>query len=573
MIAFAVLVLAAACSDLPEAQVKLGGGGPQFVPEVADSIGDVGLGNAIATDADGHPFLSYFGFEPAAEGDTPAPARPIYSPSVPAVQLTTVADGIWSRGAVAQLSATPLVNIPFGPQELGSLKRLTPEDSNGTAIAVGDDDTKHMAWTADDGVWYAAATDTSAVERIYKVEGEAITDAGPVGRPSIAVDDAGAPWIAFSVTTPKAIEIHVASLAGDAWTDEVVAAAEPCSSCGQVGRTAIGVLNGAAVVAFVDPIGGAIRTVTNADGGWRESGSVSGDVLGGVSMASTGDTAFLAYYGDDAVSLASFDGGDWTSTKVADAPIDDAEPDTGNLAPSTGVAIDDQGTAYVAWQDALGVHLASGDGSTFDEQQTRGTDGGVTPAVAVAPDGSRVYVSWYDPEAQDLLMGTLGELDELAIANPSPIPPPSAAPSSGATECGADSQLVLDVAANGTAFDTSCLVGPAGQPFEIAFDDQDPVATAGAHNIGIYTEQGGDELFKGDPVEGPDSVVYSVKDPLDAGTYFFQCDFHPTIMTGTFAAIESGKGASGGGGSGAGQGSSSDAGSAGPGASGSSATP
>ena len=546
-------VLTAACSDLPEAQVKLGGNGRQFVPEVADSIGDVGLGNAIAADADGRPFMSYFGFEPEAEGDTPAPARPVYSPNIPAVQLTTVTeDGIWSRGAVAQVSATALVNIPFGPEELGSLQKLTPANSNGTAITVSDDDTKHLAWTGNDGVWYASATDTSTVERIYKVEGEPITDAGAVGRPSIGVDEGDAPWVAFSVTTPKAIEIHVVSRAGETWTDDVVATAEPCTDCGQAGRTSIGALGGAAVVAFADPSRSAIRTVTNAGGTWQESSPISGDALGGLSMASSGDTALLAYYGDDVVSVASFDGTAWTPSEIADAPIGGAEPDTGNRAPSTGVAIDDEGTAYVAWQDARGVHVASGDGSTFDEQATRGTEGGVTPSLAVAPDGSRVYVSWYDPQAQDLLMGTLGEIGDLALANPSPIAPPSGGPSAGPTECGEEGELVLDIRANGLAFDKNCLVGPAGEPFDLAFENEDPV-TVGAHNVAILTEQDGEALFDGDLVEGPDSVTYEV-DPIDAGTYYFECEIHPTTMFGTFASVEAGTGGSTGDGGGSGEG-------------------
>ena len=32
---------------------------------------------------------------------------------------------------------------------------------------------------------------------------------------------------------------------------------------------------------------------------------------------------------------------------------------------------------------------------------------------------------------------------------------------------------------------------------------------------------------------GPDVITYRV-DALEAGTYFFRCDVHPTTMTGTF---------------------------------------
>ena len=550
ILASAIAVLSAACSEQPEPQIKFSGSGPEFVPQVADSVGDVGLGDSIGVGADGQPFLSYFGFEQEAEGDTPAPARPVYSPNVPAVQVATVTvDGIWSRGAVAQVSETALVNIPFGPQTLGSLKKLTPTNSNGTALAVGEDGTKNVAWAGNDGIWYAAATDTSSVERVFRLEGEARSSAGDVGRPSLALDPAGTPWVAFSVMGTKAIEIHVASGADAGWTDEIVASVDVCEGCDRSDRTAIGVLGDSLVVAFVDAEGRSIQTATMASGSWRESASIPVDGPAGLSMASTGDTLLLAYYGDGGISVASSGSGAWAATRVSDVDVD-AQPTTGNLAPSTGIAVDDQATAYVAWQSADGVHLASGDGSTFEERQTLGTENGVTPDVDVAPDGSHVYVSWYDPEAQDVLMGTLGSIGDLALANPSPIPPPSPPPSSASAECGANGEFILDIVARGTAFDKSCLVGPADQPFELAFDNEDPVATVGAHNVAIFTEQGGDALFEGSLVEGPDSVVYPVE-PIEAGTYYFECEIHPTSMFGTFAAITAGKGATTGGGQGA----------------------
>jgi plastocyanin len=84
------------------------------------------------------------------------------------------------------------------------------------------------------------------------------------------------------------------------------------------------------------------------------------------------------------------------------------------------------------------------------------------------------------------------------------------------------------IAAQGLAFDTQELSLPSGAPSVIAFDNQD----AAPHNVSIYTEQGGDALFQGEVITGPDQIDYEVP-PQEPGEYFFQCDVHPTTMTGT----------------------------------------
>ena len=68
-------------------------------------------------------------------------------------------------------------------------------------------------------------------------------------------------------------------------------------------------------------------------------------------------------------------------------------------------------------------------------------------------------------------------------------------------------------------------------PFEIVFDNMD----AGIpHNVAIYTDENASTaLFVGDTINGPEVITYEVP-ALDAGTYFFRCDVHPTTMTGTF---------------------------------------
>jgi plastocyanin len=78
------------------------------------------------------------------------------------------------------------------------------------------------------------------------------------------------------------------------------------------------------------------------------------------------------------------------------------------------------------------------------------------------------------------------------------------------------------------AFNNSTLQVPAEKTVALNFDNQ---GAGIPHNVGIYAQKGGKELFQGKIVTGPAKVTYDVP-PLAAGTYWFQCDVHPT-MNGT----------------------------------------
>jgi len=109
---------------------------------------------------------------------------------------------------------------------------------------------------------------------------------------------------------------------------------------------------------------------------------------------------------------------------------------------------------------------------------------------------------------------------------PSPAPSAPAIPGASASPAG----QVIQLTAKNIAFDTNSLSVSAGQPFTVAFDNEDSQVP---HNVAIYTDNTATNvLFRGDVVTGPATTSYAVP-ALQPGTYFFRCDIHPTLMFGT----------------------------------------
>ncbi len=113
-----------------------------------------------------------------------------------------------------------------------------------------------------------------------------------------------------------------------------------------------------------------------------------------------------------------------------------------------------------------------------------------------------------------------------APASTEPSLAPSAAPSAGASGGTGGTTVIPEVAQN-IQFTNLALAAPAGQPFQIAFDNQDASV---AHNIQIMDGSGA-TVFDGDIVTGVAQTTYNVN-ALPAGTYKFVCKIHPNIMIG-----------------------------------------
>lgn len=531
-------LIATGCSAITTPAVNYGTGG--FFPYVVDSQDDMGQGNAVALTADGLPFVSYFGFAAKVAAGAIAIPRPFGSPNVPGVMLSTSSsDGLWQRGAVqmkaASAALTPAgVTVPFGPVATDDLN-LNAKNANGTSVTVDDQGTAYVAWTSANTVSYGTSSlgSTATVDTVFTF-GSKASEAGPIGRPGIALDASGNPWIAFTVEATKGDEVHVANLQGSKWTDQVVASFPSCDGCASPQPTGIGIVGGAATVVYADLSAKQVVALTQKGTTWTPTTVASGASGYGLSFAAAagGDSAIAAYYtGTGEVDAATFAQGQWTTDKAGSVP-DPTESVVGSDASSTAAAIAGDGTRYVAWDDQ-GIRMVSGTDSfsTVDLGPTVST--GIDPSLSATDQGA-VALGWYDTLAMNQMIGYLGNVTDIVVARPSPSLTVSQGPSAGGT-CGQDKTVLLDIAAVGTTFTESCLVAAPGA-FTVNFDNQ---AAGITHNFEVLDKAGG-KLIKGtDVAAGP--IKQTLDLDLKAGNYYFQCVIHPTTMFGTLAVVDGAK--------------------------------
>jgi plastocyanin len=487
--AIVVTLLAAACGgtefDVRAETVE----GLTFHPQVVDVEQDPGPGLSITTDADGNPHFAYLKLPLEAEQpEVPDPLAPV----LPAVAHAHLVDDLWTHSEVAD-----------------DRTGLTPEDE--TAIAVDAEGTHHVVWTEGEELLYS--TDTTG-----EAKPQSIDSVDAAGLSIWAAED-GTPWVAFyevlsDAEGPSSL-VRVATLENERWSVETAAEADTTGPYG----TGIGSGPDGPMVAYGSSSG---TNLARLQGSRWESEVADPDGGQGVSMDVDADgNPHLAYLTSQGQvrHAHSIDGGAWEISDVG----------AGIAEATTSIAVDDEGIHHIAWQRDVDIAYANNAEGEFAEVQLPGSAaGGSRPRVAAGSGGA--FLAWYSQEGSRLMMALYSE-DEPLLAGPPPTVEAGGGEAPAACEPEGDA---LSIAAQGLEFDKDCLAAPAGQPFSIEFDNQEAVL----HNVSIYTEEGGDALFTGETVTGPATVTYE-PDPIEEpGDLFFQCDVHPTTMTGTFVVAE-----------------------------------
>jgi plastocyanin len=124
---------------------------------------------------------------------------------------------------------------------------------------------------------------------------------------------------------------------------------------------------------------------------------------------------------------------------------------------------------------------------------------------------------------------------ELVNNDHTPLQPPvTASVSITVTSSGGGSgqTAVIYLKAHNIAYNLSTITVPAGATVIVHFENDD----AGIpHNFAVYDSSAAKTtIFKGEIITGVSSTTYTFTAPSTPGHYFFRCDVHPTIMTGTF---------------------------------------
>lgn len=165
--------------------------------------------------------------------------------------------------------------------------------------------------------------------------------------------------------------------------------------------------------------------------------------------------------------------------------------------------------------------------NTGDNSATVERPVGTTKAVAHKA-GDAVEKPAIPPEPAAITgkdtLPTCGQNPPRAVASPTP-------GGAEATPTAAAASASVTLVGENSLFDKQSLVMPAGVPLTITFDHRDAGVS---HNVDVFkgTDNTGESVAKTAIEVGPVTQTLNFG-PLEAGTYYYQCDVHPTTMFGT----------------------------------------
>jgi plastocyanin len=94
----------------------------------------------------------------------------------------------------------------------------------------------------------------------------------------------------------------------------------------------------------------------------------------------------------------------------------------------------------------------------------------------------------------------------------------------------------ITLSASNLAFNTNTITVQHGSSVSIKFTNND---NGIQHNFALYQSGSASgtatgPIYVGQFISGVSSITYTFAAPSSPGTYFFRCDSHPTMMTGSF---------------------------------------
>ena len=200
-------------------------------------------------------------------------------------------------------------------------------------------------------------------------------------------------------------------------------------------------------------------------------------------------------------------------------------------------------TAWLALGGALlacGLLAASGHGAAQAEEGATETPVEAAPSETAVSETPATETPLPEPSATSTVVFTETwaapsdtPSDTPESSSPTPSPTESVEPTQDSTATPTLSATVEEASSTATLeaetpSPTSTLEAPPSADSTFTFTNGGRTK----HNVSFYEKQGGKAFVEGPFIDGGASSKVSFKTP-SAGSYFFQCDLHPTEMTGT----------------------------------------